>query len=76
MTTKCPYCNGTIKNGVANIHGTMTGFLFVGFSYQNLYFKPESGQEMKVLGSRESTPAMRCQDCGVVILNKSFPQTK
>ena len=69
MTLKCPYCNGTLKSGEAKIHGTLTGFLFFGFSYQNLYFKPESGEEVEVLGSRESTPAMRCEECGVVVLN-------
>ena len=74
MNIKCPYCNETLKSGEASIHGTMTGFLFVGFSYQNLYFQPESGKEIEVLGSRESTPAMRCEACGVVTLNMSFPK--
>ena len=69
MTLKCPYCNGTLKSGEAKIHGTMTGFLFVGFSHQNLYFKSELGEEIEVLGSNECTPAMRCEECGVVVLN-------
>ncbi len=74
MILKCPYCNGTLKSGEATIHGTVTGFLFVGFSHQNLYFKPESGEEIEVLGSRESTPAMRCEECGVVTLNINAPK--
>lgn len=74
MTLKCPYCNGILESGEAKIHGTLTGFLFVGFSYQNLYFKPESGEEIEVLGSRESTPAMRCEECGVVTLKMNIPK--
>lgn len=42
MTLKCPYCNSALKSGEANILETVTGFLFVGFAFQNLCFKPES----------------------------------
>ena len=74
MNFKCPYCKGSLKSGEAKIHGTVTGFLFVGLSHQNLYFKTESGEESEVLSSGESTPAMICENCGVVTLNINFPK--
>lgn len=74
MTLKCPYCDGTLISGEARIHGTITGFLLVGLSHQNLYFKSELGEETEVLGSGESTPAMKCNKCGVVTLNINCPK--
>lgn len=73
MVLKCHYCDGTLESGEARIHGTITGFLLFGFSHQNLYFKTESGEESEVLGSGMSTPAMKCDKCGVFILNKNLP---
>ena len=72
MKLECPYCKGKLKTGQANIHGTVGGFLLFGLSYQNLYFKPESEKEIKVLGSNGSTPALRCDNCGIVVLNKEI----
>lgn len=74
MSKKCPYCDGTLQSGEAKIHGTLTGFLLVGLSHQNLYFKNESGEESEILGCNESTPAMKCDMCGVVTLNINFPK--
>ena len=74
MTLNCPYCDGTLESGEAKNHGTVTGFLLFGFSHQNLYFKTESGVESEILGSGMSTPAMKCDKCGVVILNINFPK--
>ena len=71
---KCPYCDGNLKSGQARIHGTVAGLFLIGLSYQNLYFKPESEKEIKILGSNNSTPSMRCEKCGVVILNLDFPE--
>ncbi len=68
-----PYCDGLLESGEAKIHGTMVGFLLVGLSYQNLYFKSESGKETAILASHESTPAMKCNTCGVVTLNLNSP---
>lgn len=73
MKTKCSYCDGIIESGEAKIHGTTVGFLLVGLSYQNLYFKSESGKETAILASHESTPAMKCNKCGVVTLNLNSP---
>ena len=72
MSLKCPYCNTSLKSGQARIHGTVGGFLVYGFSHQNLYFMSDSGKEIKILGSGKSTPAMRCENCGVVTLNLDY----
>jgi vacuolar-type H+-ATPase subunit F/Vma7 len=72
MSLKCPYCNGKLKNGQVSIHGTVGGFLLFGLSYENLYFKSESESEIKVLSSNNTTPSLRCEDCGIVILNKEM----
>ncbi|MCT4644600.1 MAG: PF20097 family protein [Carboxylicivirga sp.] len=73
MSLECPYCKGKLETGQA-IHGTVGGFLLFGLSYQNLYFKPESEKEIKILGSNGSTSALRCEDCGIVILHKEIVQ--
>ena len=72
MSLNCPYCNHKLTSGQANIHGTFGGFLFYGLSYENLYFKSESNEEVKILASNKSTPAMRCENCEIVILNKEY----
>jgi len=74
MSLKCPYCNGKLINGQVNIHGTVGGFLLYGLSYENLYFKSESEKEIKILGSNNSTPSLRCEDCEIVILNKEITE--
>ncbi|WP_289056275.1 PF20097 family protein [Carboxylicivirga marina] len=72
MNLECPYCKGKLKTGQVNIHGTLGGFLVFGLSYQNLYFKTESEKEIKILGSNDVTPALRCGSCGIVVLNKEI----
>lgn len=72
MSLECTYCKGELKNGHVSIHGTFGGFMLFGLSHQNLYFKSDSGKEIKILGSTISTPALRCENCGVVILNKTI----
>lgn len=69
MSLNCPYCDGKLKSGQARVHGTLGGFLIYGISHQNLYFKDESGKEIKILASGKSTPSMRCDQCGIVTLN-------
>ena len=46
MNIKCPYCNDTLKSNEATIFGTMSGFIFVAFTCQNICFKPELGKEI------------------------------
>lgn len=74
MSLECPYCKEKLKNGYVSIHGTLGGFLLFGLSHQNLYFKTESEKEIKILNSNVTTPSMRCENCGVVILNKQIVQ--
>lgn len=74
MSLKCPYCDGSMISGQSRIHGTFGGFLIYGFSYENLYFKPDSGEEIKILGSTETSSALRCVKCGTVILNFEQPE--
>lgn len=77
MNLDCPNCDGKLKNGEVKIHGTIGGFFFFGLSYQNLYFKSESEKEIKILGSFGAAPSLRCESCGIVILNKEIiPEEK
>lgn len=69
MKNSCPYCNTPLTSGYAEIHGTALGFLIAGYSYENLYFRRENEEEIKILESGGSTAALRCESCGVVILN-------
>lgn len=69
MKNSCPYCNTPLTSGYAEIHGTALGFLIAGYSYENLYFRRENEEEVKILESGDSTTALRCESCGVVILN-------
>jgi hypothetical protein len=69
METICPYCGSTMKTGSAEIHGTVMGFLLMGASYENLYFKPDGEKEIKILDSRSSTSASWCENCEVLFLN-------
>jgi hypothetical protein len=70
MKTECPYCGEVMKKGQAKIHGNTLGFLIVGISYQNLYFRAENEGEIRILESGCSVYSMRCESCGIVILNK------
>ena len=58
-----------MKSGSAEIHGTVMGFLLMGASYENLYFKPDGEKEIKILDSRSSTSASWCENCEVLFLN-------
>lgn len=76
MSAKCPYCAGKLISGTAKIHGTLSGFLFIGLSYENLYFESDDGEETEVLGSGCSTYAMMCEDCGTVTLNVDYSKAQ
>ncbi len=76
MKLTCPYCNGDLVTGEARIHGTFGGFLLYGLSYENLYFKTHTGEEIKILGSTEVAPSLLCPECEVVILNKEVIEPK
>ncbi len=59
-----------MEDGVVSIHGTALGFIFVGLSYQNLYFEPEYGKEQKVLGCNEEAQALKCIKCNTVTIKR------
>lgn len=75
MSLECYNCNGNLKKGNARIHGTIGGFLIFGLSHENLYFKADDEKEIKILGSGGTTPALRCTNCGIVILNSEVTET-
>jgi len=56
--------------GEFRVHGTWLSFLFVGFSYQHLWFRPrgEKAKEEIALPSGWASPGRRCVSCGLVQL--------
>ncbi|MBL9161244.1 MAG: hypothetical protein JNL18_00725 [Planctomycetaceae bacterium] len=62
----CPQCDGSLEEGIVAIHGTWWSGLFVGWSYENLWFRPHGGQETAALQSGESRRGWRCAACGFV----------
>ena len=64
--TSCPLCEGELERGSVSVHGTLVGFLFVGFSVQHCFFKPRDGKEQVVLTSRNRRRGFRCKACGFV----------
>jgi hypothetical protein len=70
----CPYCEGPLVSGNVSIHGSLGEFLLFGFSFHNLFFKPDKGDEIMVLGSAQTAPAMRCGTCGIVSLNLYYSE--
>ena len=75
MNKNCPNCNNKMTLGYASIHGTFVGFLFFGFSYQNLYFRAEGEKEIKVLDSGCTSTALKCDKCDTVVLIPNFTDT-
>lgn len=68
MKFNCPNCGSLLEEGHVEVHGTPLGFIFIGFSYQNLYFKAKDKKEIKVLESRCSAPALKCTRCDILIM--------
>jgi hypothetical protein len=64
--TSCPLCDGEIELGSVSVHGTLVGFLFVGFSLQHCWFKARNAKEKIVLNSRGRKSGFRCKACGFV----------
>ena len=46
---KCPNCNVEMEPGQAQVKGSLLGFLIIGFSHQNLYFKSSDGSTKEVV---------------------------
>ena len=74
MPKSCPVCNGEIERGSVSVHGTLLGFLFVGMSYQNCWFKGQGKKEQVVVFSGQQTRGFRCATCGFVGIFKAESQ--
>ena len=42
---KCPKCESEMVDGTADIHGTVLRWLFVGLSWESLWFRPQSSSK-------------------------------
>ena len=63
----CPSCGGEMVPGRLRVKGTLGGFLFVGFSWQFLWWSdPEErrASRQKLMASGEHRAADRCRSCG------------
>ena len=66
---ECPTCKTPMTGGTAEIHGNSIGFLLVGFSWQELFFKAgEAAGEESLLSPNEIRRAYRCPACGLAVL--------
>jgi DNA-directed RNA polymerase subunit RPC12/RpoP len=62
----CPQCGSRLEAGAVAVQGTFWGWVMVGWSYQQLWFRPRLGEQRRVLESGESRRGWRCADCGFV----------
>ena len=66
---QCPACQSPMTPGTVDIHGNSLGFLLVGFSWQELYFKPEPDAKAEsILAPSETRYAFRCPACRLVVI--------
>jgi hypothetical protein len=65
----CPKCETPMERGLAEIHGTSSGFLIFGKSYQPLFFTDSEGNESKVLSPDTVKAALRCKKCGGLFIS-------
>ena len=67
--TQCPLCGSDLEPGQVKVHGTLLGFLFVGFSYAHCWFAPNGeGKERIVVPSGGSRLSCCCPHCGFVAI--------
>jgi hypothetical protein len=62
----CPRCDVEFVTGQLSIKGTMPGFVFVGFSWQHLWWTSTDGSRERLLDSGERCTAGECPSCGLV----------
>jgi hypothetical protein len=66
---KCSICNGDLERGYVEIHGTLTGFLFLGLSHQPLFYHSENDEkEEQVLEPNLTYCVFRCSDCKAIVM--------
>jgi DNA-directed RNA polymerase subunit RPC12/RpoP len=64
----CPYCGGEMVPGTATVAGTLLGFLFVGLSYQHLWFQRDDLPKQRIITSNDERPGHQCTECGAVLI--------
>ena len=65
----CPGCGGQMAPGRLRVKGSLPGFLFVGFSWQHLWWSdPDDNRRSReqVIVSGDQRPADRCVTCGMI----------
>lgn len=74
----CPTCGSTMAEGEVSIHGTPLGFLFVGISYQKLWFLQRGFRKEALIPAWGKAGAFHCRDCGATFLpgKPSTPRNK
>jgi predicted RNA-binding Zn-ribbon protein involved in translation (DUF1610 family) len=71
MNMKCPYCGGEMVPGAAYISGTLLGMLFIGLSYQHLWFRRLDGsRKEKIIHSNDERAGHQCIQCGAVLVHR------
>lgn len=71
----CPKCGTPMVKGTFSIKGTAWRFLFVGWSWQSLWFTPgDGGKKVLVLDSSdEPRGAAMCPACGTSVIKSGTP---
>ena len=68
----CSRCGEPMEPGRVEVHGSARGFLFAGFSLQDLYWYDErrsSASQQMVVGSGTGRPAFACKSCGLLTVD-------
>ncbi len=67
----CPVCNSELVGGSAEIRGSFFHFLFLGLSYQSLFFRRKNDLKgVQVLRPHTRRDANLCETCGTVVLQQ------
>jgi hypothetical protein len=62
-----------MSQGAAVIHGTLMGFIVVGFSWMKLFFRPAQGtrsDDLEIMRPDQRKQAFRCDRCGGVFVDQ------
>ena len=65
---QCPTCATMMDKGEVSIHGTPLGFLFVGISYQKLWFLCRGSKQKVLIGAWGKARAFHCPNCAATFL--------
>ena len=68
----CSGCGDEMIDGRVEVHGSMTGFLFAGWSLQDLYWYDKlatRASRLMAVGSGTARPAFACKQCGLLTID-------